>query len=45
MSVEIDAAVRNTGYRYVTLDLAGLRSGNLNGALRDTDPMTESRIR
>ncbi len=36
MSVEIDAAVRNTGYRYVTLDLAGLRSGNLNGALSET---------
>jgi uncharacterized protein len=26
-------AVRSAGYRYVTLDLEGLRSGNLNGAL------------
>ncbi len=26
-------AVRNAGYRYVTLDLEGFRSGNLNGAL------------
>jgi uncharacterized protein len=29
-------AVRAAGYRYVTLDLEGLRSGNLNGALRIT---------
>jgi uncharacterized protein len=28
------AAVRAAGYRYVTLDLEGLRSGNLNAALR-----------
>ena len=28
------AAVRAAGYEYVTLDLEGLRSGNLNGALR-----------
>jgi pyridinium-3,5-biscarboxylic acid mononucleotide sulfurtransferase len=27
------AAVREAGYRYVTLDLEGLRSGNLNAAL------------
>lgn len=27
------AAVRGAGYRYVTLDLEGFRSGNLNGAL------------
>ena len=27
------AAVRGVGYRYVTLDLEGLRSGNLNAAL------------
>ncbi len=33
MSAEIDAAVRDAGYRYVTLDLAGLRSGNLNSVL------------
>jgi uncharacterized protein len=30
---ELVAAVTDAGYRYVTLDLAGLRSGNLNGAL------------
>ena len=28
------AAVRAAGYDYVTLDLEGLRSGNLNGVLR-----------
>jgi uncharacterized protein len=28
------AAVRGSGYRYVTVDLEGLRSGNLNVALR-----------
>jgi uncharacterized protein len=27
-------AVRSAGYDYVTIDLEGLRSGNLNGALR-----------
>jgi uncharacterized protein len=32
---EIVAAVHGAGYRYVTLDLEGLRSGNLNAALRD----------
>lgn len=30
---EVVAAVRRAGYGYVTLDLEGLRSGNLNGAL------------
>ena len=30
---EIVAAVRGVGYRYVTLDLEGFRSGNLNAAL------------
>ena len=30
---EIVAAVRRAGYRYVTLDLEGFRSGNLNAAL------------
>ena len=30
---EIVAAVRGVGYRYVTLDLEGFRSGNLNTAL------------
>jgi len=29
------AAVRAAGYRYVTVDLEGLRSGNLNAALAD----------
>jgi uncharacterized protein len=40
---EIVAAVTATGYRYVTLDLAGLRSGNLNAALGPEavrDPVT-----
>jgi uncharacterized protein len=31
---DVVAAVRAAGYRYVTLDLEGLRSGNLNEALR-----------
>jgi uncharacterized protein len=30
---EVTAAVRAAGYRYVTLDLEGFRSGNLNDAL------------
>jgi PP-loop superfamily ATP-utilizing enzyme len=30
---EIVAVVRDAGYRYVTLDLEGFRSGNLNGDL------------
>jgi pyridinium-3,5-biscarboxylic acid mononucleotide sulfurtransferase len=30
---DVVAAVRSAGYRYVTLDLEGLRSGNLNAAL------------
>ncbi len=30
---EVVAAVQGAGYRYVTLDLEGFRSGNLNGAL------------
>lgn len=36
LGAEINDAVRGAGYRYVTLDLAGLRSGNLNAALGDT---------
>ena len=32
------AAVRSAGYRYVTLDLEGFRSGNLNGALASAPP-------
>jgi uncharacterized protein len=31
---EVVDAVRAAGYRYVTLDLEGFRSGNLNSALR-----------
>ena len=31
--VEVVEAVTACGYRYVTLDLEGLRSGNLNAAL------------
>jgi uncharacterized protein len=31
LATDITAAVVAAGYRYVTLDLAGLRSGNLNG--------------
>lgn len=34
-SEAIVAALQPLGYRYVTLDLAGLRSGNLNAALDD----------
>ena len=30
---EVVDAVRAAGYRYVTLDLEGFRSGNLNAAL------------
>ncbi len=30
---EVVAAVKAAGYAYVTLDLEGLRSGNLNAAL------------
>ena len=33
---EVVEAVRGAGYAYVTLDLEGLRSGNLNDALRTT---------
>jgi uncharacterized protein len=31
---EVVSAVKTAGYRYVTLDMEGLRSGNLNGALK-----------
>jgi uncharacterized protein len=34
LRAEVVDAVRAAGYRYVTLDLEGLRSGNLNAALR-----------
>ena len=39
-------AIRGVGYRYVTLDLEGFRSGNLNGALADgncVNPAPEAR--
>jgi len=32
---EVSAAVHRAGYRYVTLDLDGFRSGNLNDALQE----------
>ena len=35
---DVVAAVRAAGYRYVTLDLEGFRSGNLNAALPDSRP-------
>ncbi|HEY8545948.1 MAG TPA: ATP-dependent sacrificial sulfur transferase LarE [Acidimicrobiales bacterium] len=35
---EVVVAVQAAGYRYVTLDLEGLRSGNLNGALVSPGP-------
>lgn len=35
-------AVRGAGYRYVTLDLEGFRSGNLNGALAPSERMPGS---
>ena len=31
---EINAEFIELGYKYITLDLAGLRSGNLNSALK-----------
>jgi uncharacterized protein len=34
----VSAAVHAAGYRYVTLDLDGFRSGNLNGSLAATGP-------
>jgi uncharacterized protein len=37
---EVVAAVRTAGYRYVTLDLEGLRTGNLNAALADHPGVT-----
>ncbi|MCH2438977.1 MAG: hypothetical protein MK182_07725, partial [Acidimicrobiales bacterium] len=35
---EVVAAVAGVGYAYVTLDLEGLRSGNLNRALKGGKP-------
>lgn len=43
---EVVAAVHAAGYSYVTIDLEGFRSGNLNGALRvETNPESERRVR
>ena len=39
-SAAVVAAVRAAGYRYVTLDLVGLRSGNLNAALAEAAAAT-----
>ena len=39
---EVSAAVHRAGYRYVTLDLDGFRSGNLNQALGDRAAVTAS---
>ena len=36
LGADLAAAVQAVGYQYVTLDLAGLRSGNLNRALTKT---------
>ena len=40
---EVTAAVHGAGYRYVTLDLDGFRSGNLNGALAAGAPSGSTR--
>ena len=37
---EVSRAVHGAGYRYVTLDLDGFRSGNLNGALPEVGKRT-----
>jgi uncharacterized protein len=40
LRAELVAAVRSAGYRYVTLDLEGLRSGNLNGSVVSPAPVS-----
>jgi uncharacterized protein len=40
LSREVSDAVHAAGYRYVTLDLDGFRSGNLNDSLTDQDVAT-----
>jgi len=35
---QVVRTIKAAGYRYVTLDLEGLRSGNLNAALGQTMP-------
>jgi pyridinium-3,5-biscarboxylic acid mononucleotide sulfurtransferase len=42
MRTDVVRAVQKAGYRYVTLDLEGLRSGNLNGGLTGRGPMVDS---
>lgn len=42
LAAEITIAVQQAGYSYVTLDLAGLKSGNLNAALVTEQPLAES---
>jgi uncharacterized protein len=42
---EVVAAVKSAGYRYVTLDLEGFRSGNLNGSLGGTAGAGKARSR
>ncbi len=39
---EVVDAVKSAGYRYVTLDLEGFRSGNLNGCARSAVVATAS---
>ncbi len=39
---DVIAVVKAAGYRYVTLDLEGLRSGNLNAALVNESPQRHS---
>lgn len=39
---QVVRAVKSAGYRYVTLDLEGLRSGNLNGALEQRAEVAEA---
>jgi uncharacterized protein len=38
---QLVSAIKAAGYRFVTLDLAGFRSGSLNGASAVMIPMTE----
>jgi uncharacterized protein len=42
--LEVTDAVHASGYRYVTLDLDGFRSGNLNAGLREPADRTSSSI-
>jgi uncharacterized protein len=45
LAAEISEGLKTVGYRYVTLDLAGLRSGNLNHAVTDRQRQHESEDR